>query len=128
MTDWVTARAECSVEHVFMLLAEVIDSDVKTIQARGDRRGNFKVSRPTPTKIIVVRTAEFSDSVVAESVVFERTIAAIDVRRGNASGSQQWFSAMPSVNDEGDCRLHVDGIQLEPWQVSRRALEQLFFS
>jgi hypothetical protein len=37
------------------------------------------------------------------------------------------FEATPTVNDEGKCRLKVNGIEREFWQVRRMALEKLFF-
>jgi hypothetical protein len=38
------------------------------------------------------------------------------------------FTANPSLDDNGQCQLEVEGAKLSIWQVSRRALENLFFA
>jgi hypothetical protein len=38
------------------------------------------------------------------------------------------FKAFPTVCNDGECRLKVDGQERELWQVRKQALEGLFFS
>lgn len=37
------------------------------------------------------------------------------------------FEATITLNDEGECRLKINGLERETWQVRRTALERLFF-
>lgn len=37
------------------------------------------------------------------------------------------FTAKPHLSMAGECMFEVDGTPLRPWQVSRLALESLFF-
>ena len=37
------------------------------------------------------------------------------------------FKAVARLQDDGRCRLEVDGAPVHVWQVSKRALEGLFF-
>lgn len=125
--DWVTRRAECSVEKLFLLLVEVVESDVKVMHARSLPHGpSFTTNKPTSGKLVVMKM--FPDSTIAGNVVFERTIGGIEVRMlKRARDEQALFTAKPSLSAEGECRLEIDYLPMELWQVSRRALEDLFF-
>lgn len=48
----------------------------------------------------------------------------IEVSSLRVNGS---FVATLTLNDAGECRLSVEGEQLDRWQFLRRALEPLFF-
>ena len=121
--DWVRARAECSLQHVFLILREVIDADVKSMQALS-KGPAFKLDTPTDTKLVVVKEYQSGE---AQSVVLERMSNRIEVRAGYQQ--MPMFTAVPSLDASGSCRLHIKG-DTEPselWQVSRKALEDLFF-
>ena len=126
--NWVQARSECSVERVFQILAEVVDSDVKAANALNRRGVTFHVNRDARGKLIVARNRDlggFSDVTI---VVFELEPGRIVVTRKTANiDDKTLFSAAPSLNEQGQCLLEVAGDQLQLWQVSRRALEDLFF-
>lgn len=117
--NWVQARSQCSVKEAFLLLAETVDSDVKERQklAGGD---HFRLERQKE-KLIVLRNG----NAPVASIVFELKAARIDIRQG----SEPFFSVSPWVSSAGKCRLvRRDSIEaLEFWQVSRMALEHLFF-
>jgi hypothetical protein len=124
--DWVKARSECSLRHVFLMLAEVIDSDVKAAQSHIPG-AKFKINKTSDDKFIVVKSWDASGVDQAESVAFEATkqgIAVKDVRTG-----KRLFLAKPELTANGDCKLRSDDNPdaLEMWQVSRKALEDLFF-
>ena len=88
--DWVTARAECSIERLFMLLTEVMDSDVKTMQARAPVGTQFSLNQLTAAKIVIAKVTT----------------------------DRQGFTAKPSLDSTGTCRLEVGGQPMELWQVS----------
>ena len=47
--------------------------------------------------------------------------------RVSSKGVKVDFVATLTLSDDGECRLLVDGKELDRWQVLRRALEPLFF-
>jgi hypothetical protein len=65
-----------------------------------------------------------------DAVTFERTDRGIVVSSANADGTTPSFIATPDFADDGECRMRINDEEqlLELWQVSRRALETLFFS
>jgi len=119
--DWVTARSVCSLNRVFQTLYEVIDSDVKT--ANGLRLQGVGFHASFQHKKVVVTREENDDAVRA--VVFELTPVSIVVREGK---SKELFSAKPRLSDTGECMLEVDGQLYQLWQISQKALEDLFFA
>lgn len=126
--DWVTRRSECSLAAVFQALAEVLDSNVKTRNNLPHPPAVFRVNRPAAEKIVVVRERNFGGVVEAETVVFDLLKSGIAVTRKDARGSgSELFRASPSLNMSGECTLDVNGEELRLWQVSRVALEDLFF-
>jgi hypothetical protein len=126
--NWVKARSECSIEHLFMLLAEVVDTDVKTINERDMRSVRFEFKRLNESKFLVVKSMDYGTGMRGvDSVVFERTRAEIAVYTASYDGPKAFFTAKPSFDGAGSCRLEVSDQPLELWQVSRKALEDLFF-
>jgi hypothetical protein len=118
--DWVRARAKCSLQAVFALLRESVDSDIKTFNevqpadnpvVLNSQRGKMIVARMGPTGI-------------GENIVFELERSHITVRRGLEA---VLFTAKPRLDDNGDCILDVNDQPLQLWQVSRKALEDFFF-
>lgn len=132
--DWVTERARCSPQRLFVLLAEVIDSDVKAVRDRKPQPNvEFTYARVNDSKVIVAKQEDWGKGIVntTANVVFELTQTGIVVRRitaGSAGSEKQLFEARPALGVAGTCRLEVNGQPLELWQVSRKALEDLFFS
>lgn len=126
--NWVKARAECSIEHLFILLSTVVETDTKAATERGRGSLSFAVGRPTEDTLLVVRKYNDSGFITSEAVAFDRLRdGSIHVSRRTARGSTDLFLAKPHVDLKGDCKFEVDGVPLEPWQVSKRALEDLFF-
>jgi hypothetical protein len=119
--DWVAARLECSAAKVFELLyletlrsvearnATLPEGQTRFETANGD--GVFSVVRRHRfTGVAGVRFFLVGDEISVES-----------------QGVNVQFTASLTLNDEGECRLMVDGRTLDRWQVLRRALESLFF-
>ena len=64
---------------------------------------------------------------VATSVDFIREQDRITVNYVTNSNAEKIFDASITLNNEGRCKLKVNEIELELWQVRRLALEKLFF-
>jgi hypothetical protein len=127
--DWVTARAECSAPQMFLLLIERVESDVKAMQARLDSGYQITVNKVADDKFIVSkRHNEGGFAFGGHAVVVERTTSGIVAQLTNSQGTKQpFFSAKVLLGPDGRCRYEVSGEALELWQVSRMALEDLFF-
>jgi hypothetical protein len=118
--NWVKARSECSVKRAFETLFEVVETNVKTAN---ELRLGPKFHATYQHKKIIVTREDNSDDL--RNVVFELTSTAIIAREGQ---SKQLFSARPRLNETGECLLEVDGSLYKLWQISQKALEDLFFS
>jgi hypothetical protein len=59
-------------------------------------------------------------------ITFSHTEDAIFISDGDGT---LLYTATLALNDEGQCRIRLDGAEppLEPWQVLRRALEDVLF-
>jgi hypothetical protein len=122
--DWVKARTECSIERLFLLLIEVLRADVQSIQARSQGSTKYTLDVPTDSSAAVIKEEDMGGIRDRDGVVFRRTTSGIVARTAK---NEVLFTAKPSLAINGDCRLEIDGQPLELWQVSRRALEPLFF-
>jgi hypothetical protein len=124
--DWVSARAECSVDQLFTLLMTVVEADVKTMTTRtAPSTTIFSFHRVTETTVVVSKVWREGPLRHEDGVRFEKTAAGIKV--DGQRNEQLSFVAKPSLHVSGVCRLEVADQPLELWQVSRRALEPLFF-
>ncbi len=121
--DWVTARWKCSLEMAFQILSEIVDTNVKKINERPHPSATFE-RRLLNQKLIVIRKREDEIS----TVVFELSYPAIQVKRVSPAGAETFlFSTTPSLTEDGDCILEVEGQPLKFWQITKRALYDLFF-
>ena len=122
---WVEARSNCTTGLHFNFLAEQVESDVEDMN-RLTKAGNtvWMFSRQNG-KIIVQRSVDgFADC----SVVFTHSEANIAVKRSDRNGNATaLFQAIPNLLGDRRCTLEIDTAPVEIWQVSRRALERLFF-
>jgi hypothetical protein len=110
---------------LFRLLYEVVDSDVKAARIVRPDAGTFELKKLSDTKFLVSRTREAG--IAVDVVVFELLGGKIAIGHGQNS---TMFMATPSLLSDGECRLEVAGEPepLELWQISRKALEDLFFA
>lgn len=120
--DWVSARFYCSLQAVFETLAEVIKTDAEVASKLFAPDRTFKVT-VQPQKIIVVRAER--EAGTPSSIVLELSALGITVKKGRSG--EPVFDARPVMNEEAECMLEVDDRPLKLWQVSRKALEDLFF-
>jgi hypothetical protein len=128
--NWVKARSECSLVPVFAALREVVDSDVKEVNELNRPRLRFTLNPEagSASKFVVIRQQDMSGFFQAFTVVFELKDDAIVVTARDQTGNgKPLFSAKPSLKPDGQCMLDIDGEPCFLWQVSRKALEALFF-
>lgn len=121
--DWVSARLKCSVDGLLAQLRERAATDARTMQRLMEGSGVVWFVTPVSGRKFV---ASRHDG--AFNVVFQADDSGIHVDTGNANERTLLFSAKPSFGPTGNCRLEIDGVPLELWQVSQRALEGLFFN
>jgi hypothetical protein len=117
--DWVTARAECSINVVFRTICLGIESDVAT------RNASIGTGTPFVTKyegddLVVFRNVQRSPF-----LVFRQTENGIEALDGHTKAVR--LAAFITLCDDGQCRLMVGGAERVFWQFRRRALEELFF-
>jgi hypothetical protein len=119
--DWVTERSSCSLPKVFGALRAQVEDDVKTRNALRPSNSpyEFSVAEDVGEFTVLLKTAEAS-----RSVVFNLTEHAIVVRDQQRN---PMFEVAASLNDQGECRLKVNGEERDFWQVRRLALEDLMF-
>jgi hypothetical protein len=101
--DWVTARSKCSLEAVFQVLDEVVDSDVKKANGLGRRGVSFQLNRLTANKFLVMRNRDFGGIPELDTVVFELNAREITVSRRDARGAAEMFlRATPAFRLHGE--------------------------
>ena len=126
--DWVTARSECSLNRFFDLLRERIDTDVKKINELNRRGIKFTLNTDiSADKLIVSRERDCGAIAEHLAIVFERHENSISIRKRAAQIDEALFDGAPTMNEHGECVFTVGDDSLRIWQVSRKALESLFF-
>lgn len=121
--DWVKARADCSLLCVFNELRLGVEEDIKTMNAM-----------PPLTEYPVPQFDLRANTMGDHFLVFRTDNAGMRVtfncERGRiaVTKGEKPFAITLTLNNEGRCKLRVDGGEpLELWQVRRMMLEELFF-
>jgi hypothetical protein len=119
--DWVTARSQCSLPNVFKTLLLEVEEDVRKRNALRPNHSpyEFKVIENGDDFRVVLEAKE-----LRRSIIFQLGEHAISVRDDLGT---RMLEVTLSFNDEGKCRLKVDDVERELWQVRRIALEELLF-
>ncbi len=123
--DWVSARSACSAAKVFHEIREGVESDVtKRNQQRRNEEGNYQFSCTAKGNYLIV-------SLGGQGVILNKRrkfildadgVVNVEDDEGNVM-----LAAELTLNDNGDCRLKVNGQEKEFWQFRRMALEGLLF-
>jgi hypothetical protein len=124
--DWVTERANCSLQKFFadLQMGSKTDVDIKNKLLRdASEPGKFVVT-PNGDRFTVLREGNGHRSIGLWSVEFSLGESGISVSSND--GMIQFTGAL-TLNNNGECRLRVKDEELEQWQVRRMALEELFF-
>lgn len=123
--DWVTVRASCTVECVFQELREEIKSDITTRNKlltglQKEDSISFHLKPDSENSFAVVRNGLN----IVSRTTFKCERSAIQAFNG---AGVQIIEARLTLNDQGECRLVVDGCELTRWQFRKRTLQSLFF-
>jgi hypothetical protein len=122
--DWVSARCKCSPHEVFEKLKLQAEADVNkreaTLTQPERQRCAFSFVPDRNRFSVLVKGHQLHNSI---TVGMTDTGIVVHNDEGHTL-----FSADVTINDEGLCKLKVDGEEKELWQVRKMALEQLFFS
>ena len=128
-TNWVALRAKCHVDLVFMALRDVVARDVEEINRVDSRKRHgftFALQNGPSSSVPrfgVIRTHTHYQGTVS-TVLFTQSSTDIVV---DLSDNSKFKVIAEWHEDEGVCRLTVDGDIFEPWQVSQKALTRFFF-
>lgn len=120
--NWVKARAACSLEVLFRQLQVVAEGDVETAKELPDKvRSGAKFELSSGGGRFIVTRQQENGDVHNVKFILEKAQIVVD------KGAGVTFTAKPSLNTEGACKLRVRSADLELWQVCRMALEDLIF-
>ena len=122
--EWVKARSECSLPHIFKELEQGVREDVEAAQNLVPPRYElrFSVAQVTTKRFSAVRVDDPMRG-ISRSRDFVCTKDRIEVYDGN----ELLYFAGLTLNNEGKCRLLVDDKELTQWQFRRMILEKLLF-
>jgi hypothetical protein len=123
--DWVHARSECSLPNIFKELEQGVRDDLEAAQSLVPQNNELKFSlaKASPKRFSAVRVDDPMRS-ISNAVDF---VCARDKIEVYDNSNQLLYSATLTLNNEGKCRLLVEGTELAHWQFRRMALEKLFF-
>jgi hypothetical protein len=119
--DWVTKRSLCSLPNVFKELRLQAEEDVKTRNALRPNNSpyEFSLEANRGSFTVLLKAGE-----VHRSVVFSLAEHALIVQDHKGA---TLFEVTLTFSDEGECRLRVNEVERDLWQVRRMALEKLLF-
>ena len=122
-SNWIKARAACSVANVFQELASAVEGDIveRNAQRKDGEIAEFRFNR-MPRGFSVVRDGP-ADS---KSVEFWCDELQVVVTGALGTGVKD-IRATLALNRDGQCRFVVNGDQLAGWEFRMRALDTLFF-
>jgi hypothetical protein len=119
--DWIEARLKCSPDHAWITLCEVVRSDVDRFRSLTNSESPT-VEQENGRVLIVSNGKRF--------VTLQSIDNKIAIRQGHQHGDPKGvekFSLIPTLNQNGECRLRFNRAELEFWQASREILENLLF-
>ncbi|HEY2461596.1 MAG TPA: hypothetical protein VGI16_12350 [Candidatus Acidoferrum sp.] len=117
--NWIKARSACSLAYMYEKLRLQILEDID-LQNKLPGHARFDMKTGNADFSVMTYSVEGIKS-MQFSLVMPHTI-----RVNNGDGALK-FEATLTLNDAGECKLRIDGKELELWQIRRRALEDLFF-
>ena len=123
--DWVKARHACSIAMFFERLHAGASKNVQTRKALRlelHDQGSIDFVTTGPGLFSVSRTMAPGGPHLAVRFILDGQRIRIE-----GSGVDVNLEGTLTLTDNGECRLKVGGVDLDEWQVLRRALEQLFF-
>lgn len=119
--DWVTARRNCSGAKVMELLSLEAKKNVESIKTINQGRVREPVQYVGFDGGFSIVTDSFRSTGLRFSLMDDNIYV-------HDSAGQLKLTASLTLNDQGKCRLLVEGQELDRWQLLKRVLEPLFFS
>jgi hypothetical protein len=123
--DWVRARANCTAGQIFASLKMGAGRDVEARNATLPQGANYKYAMQSSGEDMFGVVLSVVAPGSQRMVFFKLADEAIVVTRSDTS--QEW-TVVPTINNEGQCRLKVNDTEYECWQFRKMALEDLLFS
>ena len=128
--NWVKARADCNLDLSFEALRSVVDRDVQVANATPSLTRQtitffFQNEEQGVYPMFVVRRTKGGQTM--GQVRFTQEPQQITVDFGSGSEGEGFAVTALWDSEKYACHLMVDGQSCEIWEVSRRALEWLFF-
>jgi hypothetical protein len=125
--NWVKARAECSLYQVFKALEIGVREDVETKISLLTQRDETKFSITSSSKHFSVIRVDNLMTMIGRSVDFRCGTDDISVYASTNSGERLILTATVGLDNEGQCKLRMDGALFDQWQIRRMALDELLF-
>jgi len=121
--DWVSERGRCSGVAIFQALLGLAKQNVKERNAQNkETEERFRISQTQQ------HTFAVDDARVRLGLRFVCIELSADEIHVRGSGTMTEAIYTLALTDAGDCRLWCGNVPYQPWQVMRRALEDLFFA
>lgn len=123
--DWVSARAKCAAADMFENLRQLAKTNV-------DQRNAFREPHAKGDRFYLRDSSYGRRFTVDDSYGYSRRSVDFHLKPGDVIAvlgldATQNFNATLTLNDKGECKFKVNGDELDPWQLLKRALEPLFF-
>lgn len=124
--DWVSARQECTAKRLFEELAHVVQQNTDTRTSVSTPYRKFEFRADGPDFFCVYRQS--SNPVSVDGVAFRLETGEISVYGIEATGARTpYFRVRPKLVHERDCMYEISGDYFLAWEISKKALEGLFF-
>ena len=123
--DWVKARSECSLASVFHQLKLQITTYISQRNAMlpKDVGYIFKITGDSPDAFSAILAGIGVPNHIYQAIDFILANREIVVRNRQV----ELFRGTVTLNDDGQCRLKMNGKEFTLWQVRKMALEIQFF-
>jgi hypothetical protein len=119
--DWVTARGECSVKSMFVSLLVGVRADVTARNKLAKPKTVRFEGQETMRTFIVARYDDLQDGIATATFGYDGDKLTV-LLNGTLKAE-----ATLTLNKKRECRLLVNGEELEQWQFRKMALESIFF-
>jgi hypothetical protein len=123
--DWVKLRLDSTPAAAFARLQAMVQQDVNTLNSDTGIRVSYELKGAGAETFIVSKQ---SGADWLGSVLFDLTREGIDVRKSEGRHPELLFEVVPFLTPEGTVRFRVGSEVLTAWQLTRKALEPLFFA
>lgn len=120
--DWVKALFDCSVDHAWITLRERVKSDFARWKELSGT-GSAALSTDEGDRLIFTRTTRGIRQWVTVEIISGQIATRTNIGASSEAGTVR--SLAPTVNQKSECRVLLDGKELEFWQASREILSPL---